>query len=164
MKASSKYLPRGVRKVILRGDGEFIRWESIAACEKNGYEYIFGNKCCKPPYPEDKWYRHGAYEYNEVMYQPIGWGKPCRFVEMRIPKEQHGDLQVTLFEADKYVYREFVTNRKGKPHKVIEEYDGRAAIETCIGEAQRAGLLAIPSKAFASNRVFFQMVMLAYNL
>jgi hypothetical protein len=161
---SKQYLPVCVRKVIVRGDGEFISWESIAACESNGYGYIFGNKRCTPPYPEKKWYRHGIYEYNEVTYQPMGWDGRRRFVVMRIPKELRGDRQLNLFDGDDYVYRDFVTSRTGKPHKVIEEYDGRADIENCIGEAQRAGLLAIPSKSFASNRVFFQMVMLAYNL
>jgi hypothetical protein len=161
---SKQYLPKGVRKVILRGDGEFISWDSVDASEENGYEHIFGNKRCTPPYPKNKWYRHGTYEYNEVVYQPIGWERPSRFVVMRIPKELLGDRQLNIFEDDNYVYRDFSTNRKGKPHKVIEEYDGRADIENCIGEAQRAGLLAIPSKSFASNRVFFQMVMFAYNL
>ena len=161
---SKRYLPNGVSRIIVRGDGEFISWESVAACEDNGYEYVFGNKRCTPPYPDKKWYRYGMYEYNETTYQPMGWEKPCRFVVMRIPKEQLGDRQLNVFENENYVYRDFSTNRKGKPHKVIEDYDGRADIENCIGEAQRAGILAIPSKSFASNRVFFQMVMLAYNL
>jgi hypothetical protein len=164
IRESKQYLPGTVQKVIMRGDGEFISWESIAACEENGYGYIFGNKRCTPEYPEEKWYRYGKYEYNEVTYQPIGWEKPCRFVVMRILKEHTGERQLSVFENDNYVYRDFVTDRKGKPHKVIEEYDGRADVENCIGEAQRAGLLAIPSKSFASNRVFFQMVMLAYNM
>ena len=47
---------------------------------------------------------------------------------------------------------------------MIEDYDGRARIEPCIGEAQRAGLLAIPSKRFCVNQLFFQIVMMAYNL
>jgi hypothetical protein len=161
---SKQYLPQGVEKVIMRGDGEFISWEAIAACNENGYEYIFANKRCAPPYPQNGWYRHREYEYNEVMYQPAGWEKPCRFVVMRIPKEQIGERQLNAFDNENYVYRAFVTDRLGKPHKVIQDYDGRADVENCIGEAQRAGLLAIPTKSFASNRAFFQMVMLAYNL
>lgn len=161
---SAQYLPSSVDKVIMRGDGEFISWEAIVACEMNGYDYIFGNKRCTPAFSEKEWYWSEKYEYNESMYQPMGWEKPCRFVVMRIRKEQIGDRQLTLFEDDCYAYRAFVTNRKGRPHKVIAEYDGRADVENCIGEAQRAGILAIPSKSFASNRVFFQMVMLAYNL
>jgi hypothetical protein len=40
----------------------------------------------------------------------------------------------------------------------------RAAVEPLIGEAQREGVLAIPSKKFAAHHAFFQIVMLAYNL
>jgi hypothetical protein len=47
---------------------------------------------------------------------------------------------------------------------VISEYDLRADVENLIGESQREGLLAIPSKRFQSNMAFFQIVMLAYNL
>ena len=94
----------------------------------------------------------------------MGWEMPCRFVVMRILQEQMGERQLNIFEGDNYAYRIFATSRTGKPHKIIKEYDGRADVENCIGEAQRAGLLAIPSRSFASNRVFFQMVMMAYNL
>ena len=42
--------------------------------------------------------------------------------------------------------------------------DKRAAAENLIGEAQREGVLAIPSNNFQANHAFFQFVMLAYNL
>ena len=47
---------------------------------------------------------------------------------------------------------------------MIRRYDKRADAENSVGEAQREGLLAIPSKKFESNESFFQLVMLAYNL
>jgi hypothetical protein len=149
---------------MVRGDGEFISWESVCACEKQGFEYIFGNRRCAPPFPENRWYQYKDYEYNECMYQPTGWEKPCRFVVMRIKKEQKGERQLPLFEEDLYVYRVFVTNLSGKPHNVIAEYDKRADVENLVGEAQREGILAIPSKKFQSNHAYFQIVMLAYNL
>lgn len=37
-------------------------------------------------------------------------------------------------------------------------------MENLIGEAQREGVLAIPSKRFHAHHAFFQIVMLAYNL
>ena len=46
---SKQYLPKGVRRVILRSDGKFISWESVDASEINGYEHIFGSKRCNPP-------------------------------------------------------------------------------------------------------------------
>jgi hypothetical protein len=113
---------------------------------------------------EDQWYTHGDAQYKECLYQPVGWEKPCRFVAMRIRKRSQDDLQPLLIEAEAYTYRVFATNLRGKPHAVIAEYDKRADVENCIGEAQREGILAIPSKRFQNNHAYFQLVLLAYNL
>ncbi len=157
-------LPDCVKYVHVRGDGEFIGKESILACVDAGFTFTFGNKVCAPAYPEHDWYRHGEYEYNEAWYQPQGWNQPYRFVAMRIRKDQLGDRQLKLLESENYVLREFVTNERGRPHIVIDDYDKRADVENLIAESQKEGLLAIPSKRFQTNYAFFQLVMLAYNL
>ena len=159
-----KQLPDCVKEIRVRGDGEFIGWESIKACLDEGFVFTFGNKRCAPPFSEDGWYRHGEYEYNECDYQPMGWEQPFRFVVMRIREDQRGDRQLKLLESENYLYRVFVTNAKGRPHHVIDDYDQRADVENLIGEAQREGVLAIPSKRFHAHHAFFQIVMLAYNL
>jgi len=159
-----RLLPACVQQVTVCGDGEFIGGESVEACQDEGFTFIFGNKRCAPPFPKRGWYRHGGHDYNECEYQPQGWAKPCRFVVMRIREEQRGERQLKLLESEEYVYRVFVTNAKGRPHRVIAAYDQRAAVEPLIGEAQREGVLAIPSKQFAAHHAFFQIVMLAYNL
>jgi Transposase DDE domain group 1 len=157
-------LPSYVTAVRVHGDGEFIGWESVEACLAEKFEFTFGNKRCAPAFPDAGWYRHGAYEYNEAVYQPQDWAVSCRFVVMRIPKDQAGDRQLPLLEGEQYLYRVFVTNVPGRPHTVIADYDQRAAVEPLIGEAQREGVLAIPSKRFQAHHAFFQVVMLAYNL
>jgi hypothetical protein len=157
-----KLLPACVHEVRVHGDGEFIGWESVKACVDERFQFTFGNKRCAPAFPEAGWYRHGAHEYNECVYQPQGWDEPGRFVAMRIRQDQVGDRQLKLLEN--YVYRVFVTNAPGRPHAVIEEYDQRADAENLIGEAQREGVLAVPSKHFQTHHAFFQVVMLAYNL
>jgi hypothetical protein len=159
-----RLLPACVQKVLVRGDGEMIGWESVEACEKEGFSFIFGNKRCNPPFTKEGWYRHGEHEYNECVYQPIGWEQPVRFVAMRIQDKKAQEKQLTLPEIDGYVHRVFATNCSEKAHKVVEEYDLRADVENLIGEAQREGLLAIPSKSFQSHHAFFQIVMLSYNL
>jgi len=159
-----KLLPECVRQVRVRGDGEFIGWESVQACLNEGFTFTFGNKRCNPPFAEDDWYRHGEHEYNECFYKPIGWELPCRFVVMRIRKDQIGDRQLKLLDSENYVYRVFATNDSRRAHRVIEDYDQRADAENLIGEAQREGVLAIPSKSFQAHHAFFQLVMLAYNL
>jgi hypothetical protein len=159
-----KQLPDCVREVHVRGDGEFIGWDSVQACLDEGFFFTFGNKRCDPPLPDDGWYRHGEHEYNECVYQPLVWEQPCRFVVMRIREDQRGDRQLKLLESENYLYRLFATNEKGRPHRVIGDYDQRADAENLIGEAQREGVLAIPSKRFQAHHAFFQIVMLAYNL
>ena len=165
-----KYLPGCVKEVILRGDGEFISWESVEAAFDEGYWFIFGNKGCNPPFESSGWYkvRKGdVVEYNECIYQPMGWGRACRFVAMRIPNEHplEGEpVQLTLLEDSEYKYRIFVTNLSKSAHKVIWEYDKRADAENLIGEAKREGLASIPSSKFANNYAYFQIVMLSYNI
>jgi G:T-mismatch repair DNA endonuclease (very short patch repair protein) len=170
IRSFKKYLPGCVRRVLLRGDGEFISWEAVKAAKEEGYDFIFGNKACNPPFEASRWYKAAkkdAIEYNEVMYQPMGWDYACRFVAMRIPKDEGSkgeQIQLELLEDERYKYRIFVTSLRGKPHAVIEEYDKRADCENLIGEAKREGLEAIPSAKFASNYAYFQLVMLAYNI
>ena len=164
-----KYLPGCVKQVILRGDGEFISWESVKAAREEGFHYIFGNKVCAPTFEPAGWYqarKKEVAEYNEVLYQSAGWGEACRFVCMRIRKEapSEGDTQLELLEDANYTYRTFVTDLTAAAHTVIEEYDQRADCENLIGEAKREGLEAIPSRKFGNNYAYFQIVMLAYNI
>ncbi|HEA67715.1 MAG TPA: hypothetical protein ENI07_12955, partial [Desulfobacterales bacterium] len=44
------HIPGCVQEVLLRADGEFLSWESVDALLKAGYEFIIGNKGCKPPF------------------------------------------------------------------------------------------------------------------
>lgn len=157
-------LPESVRNVLILADGEMMGWEVVKASEEEGFFYILANRSCAPSFPASTWYRHGAYEYNECIYQPQGWLEPRRFVVMRIRRDQLGDRQLKLFETDQYAYRVFVTNLKKAAHKVITRYDQRAEVENLIKEAQHEGILAVPSKNFHANHAFFQTVMLAYNI
>ena len=165
-----KYLPGCVTQVILRADGEFISWESVKASFAEGYQFIFANKVCHPTFDALKWYKAkpgDRIEYNECEYQPMGWDRACRFVVMRIPKEEpagKGPVQIELLEDAGYKYRIFVTNLTKRSDLVITEYDKRADAENLVGEAKREGLAAIPSRKFGNNYAYFQIVMLCYNL
>lgn len=165
------HLPGCVQKVLLRADGEFLSWQSVQACMAAGFQFIIANKGCDPPFDPNAWYRpwkRKDIEYNSCTYKPIGWGVECRFVAMRIPKEQKQAskqaVQCELFEDDRYTYRIFCTDLIGKAHHVIAQYDKRADVENLVGEAKREGLDAIPSAKFKNNYAFFQIVMLAYNI
>jgi len=165
------YLPGCVQDVLLRADGEFLSWQSVEAALESGFKFIIANKGCNPLFDPEQWYRpwkRKQTEYNSCTYQPGGWGQGCRFVAMRIPKEQKQPSkqpqQCMLFKDDKYTYRIFCTNLAGKAHHVIAEYDKRADVENLVGEAKREGLDVIPSAKFKNNYAFFQIVMLAYNI
>ncbi len=159
-----EYLPPCVQKVIVKGDAEFIGGQTIQACIECGFDFIFGNKRCTPVFESEDWYRWGDYDYNDSMYQPSGWHAQCRFVAMRIRKDQMGDRQLEMFPDNDYSYRIFATNISWKAHGVIKRYDKRASVESLIKEAQNEGILAIPSRRFLRNHVFFQIVMFAYNI
>lgn len=146
-----------------RGDGEFIGWDSVDACLDEGCFFTVGNKRCDPPFPEDGWHRHGDDEYHECLYQPVGWERPCRFVVMRIRADQRGARQLKLLEAENDLYRVFVTNANSRPHRVIDD-DQRTDAEHLIGDAQREGVLAMPSKRVQAHHAFPQIVMPAYTL
>jgi len=51
------HLPGCVQQVLLRADGEFLSWESVAAAIEAGFEFIIANKECKPPFDSKGWYR-----------------------------------------------------------------------------------------------------------
>ena len=165
-------LPGCVRQVLLRADGEFLSWDSIQAAIRCGFEFIIANKGCTVPFDPNTWYRpwkRKDIEYNSCVYQPTGWTVPCRFVVMRIPKEEKPSasnqaMQCQLFEEDNYTYRVFCTNLAGPAHEVVTQYDKRADVENLVGEAKREGLEAIPSAKFKNNYAYFQVVMLAYNI
>jgi hypothetical protein len=165
-----RYIPGCVKNVILRGDSELMCGESVKAAKEEGYNFIFGNKGCKPSFDESKWHnvrRGDGIEYNDCIYQPSSFEEACRFVAMRIPKDEsvNGDpVQLALIEEVKFKYRIFATDLPGKAHKIIKEYDKRADCENLIGESSREGLSAIPSGKFSSNYAYFQIVMLSYNI
>jgi hypothetical protein len=165
------HLPGCVQEVLLRADGEFLSWQSVQAAMQAGFDFIIANRGCTPVFDSDQWYRpfkRKQLEYNSCIYQPGRWGQPCRFVVMRILKEQkhpsNQPQQCVLFEDDKYTYRIFCTSLAGAAHKVIAKYDKRADVENLVGEAKREGLDMIPSAKFKNNYAFFQIVMLAYNI
>ncbi len=161
-------LPSSVHKVTVRADSEFYCWEAVDNCRAQGLDFIIAVKKTRPEFDKKAWYSAGKsdIQYNVALEQPAGWKTPCRFVAMRIRKDSSApeNQQQEMFEDDLYKYRIFVTSREADPHRVIAEYDDRAAAEQLIGEAQRECLVAVPSKQFARNRAFFQLAMFGYNL
>ena len=104
IRTTAKHLPECV-KVLLRADGEFFSWESVHAAIEQGFEFIIANNRAKPPFDSSGWYKpwkRKPYQYNSCVYQPMGWEEKCRFVAMRIPKQETLSSQEELFEEDRY--------------------------------------------------------------
>ena len=106
----------------------------------------------------------------EFRYQPEGWGQAHRFIALRYrkktkPSPEQKPEQYQLFDTPEYSYRVFVTNIKDTIGSLVWFYNQRGGAENLIKEANNdAGLAAHPSGRWALNCIYFQLVMLAYNL
>ena len=84
-----KLIPGCVRQITIRADAEFYSWAAVNACLRRGYDFIISVKRTHPPFAPTGWYRVGRdkdIQYNDCLFQPIGWEMDCRFVAQRIPK------------------------------------------------------------------------------
>jgi hypothetical protein len=71
----------------------------------------------------------------------------------------------SLFTMGRYQYRGWVTNLDLSAPGVQHFYDGRAIIEVRIRELRQDFAFAnIPTRAFAANALYLEIVRLAYNL
>ena len=71
----------------------------------------------------------------------------------------------TLFTLERYAYRAWLTNLPLTPAGVWHFYDGRAGMEPRIGELrEHFALRKIPTRAFAANALYLEVIRLAYNL
>jgi len=168
-------LPACVRRKRGRVDSGFYCWDAVQVYEKHECEFLISAKKTARLVEQleaAKWEaspRTDADEQSEFLYQPEGWEKPYRFLALRYrkkPKAQEPGqpVQYQLFDTPQYVYRAFVTNRKGAISTLIAFYDERGSAENLIKEANNdTGLTAHPYHRFEMNRAHFQLVMLAYN-
>jgi hypothetical protein len=70
-----------------------------------------------------------------------------------------------LFTLERYLYRAWFTSLPLTPAGVWHFYDGRAGMETRIRELREDfALRKIPTRAFAANALYLEVVRLAYNL
>ncbi len=87
-----------------------------------------------------------------------------RCVVARRPVEET-DPEPTLFTLARYLYRAWITNLDLTPAGVWHFYDGRAGMEPRIRELREDfSLRKIPTRAFAANALYLEVVRLAYNL
>jgi hypothetical protein len=154
--------------VISRMDSGFYCGEAVDKHEEHCIHFILAVKkqaSIQQEIAKVRWQKTKISDgIAEFWYQPSGWKKPYRYIVTRYRKTEE-EIQTDMFEDTSYKYRVFVTDLKGKAHKVVSEYDGRAVIESLIEESKNQVAFAkIPGKSFDANSIFLQLVMLAFNL
>src|SRR5947208_3804196 len=105
-----------------------------------------------------------SWEIAEFEHHPHGWphGRRCIVARKRI---EETDPEPTLFTLERYAYRVWHTNLPLTPAGVWHFYDGRAGMEPRIRELREDyALRKIPTRAFAANALYLEVVRLAYNL
>jgi len=107
---------------------------------------------------------NARWEIAECEHRPSDWkaGRRCIVTRRRI---EESEPEPTLFTLERYLYRAWVSNSTLSPPGVWRFYEGRAAMEPRIRELREDfGLRRIPTRAFAANALYLEVVRLAYNL
>jgi hypothetical protein len=104
------------------------------------------------------------WELAQFEHDPGDWPQGRRCVVARRPLEET-DPQPTLFTLERYLYRTWFTNLPLTPAGVWHFYDGRAGMEPRIRELREDfAIKRVPSRAFAANALYLEVIRLAYNL
>src|SRR5712691_5021142 len=100
----------------------------------------------------------------EFEHRPHKWPHARRCIVARRRMEET-DPEPTLFTLERYAYRAWHTNLPLTPAGVWHCYDGRAEMERRIREIREDfALRKIPTRAFAANALYLEVIRLAYNL
>ena len=106
----------------------------------------------------DRW------EIAECEHRPSDWRQTRRCVVARRPIEE-AEPEPTLFTLERYLHRAWITNLSLTPAGVWHFYEGRAGMEPRIREVREDyAFRNIPTRAFAANALYLEVVRLAYNL
>lgn len=104
------------------------------------------------------------WEIAEGEHRPADWPQARRCIVARRLIEET-EPEPTLFTLERYLYRAWLTNLSLSPEGVWHFYDGRAGMEPRIGELREDfALRKIPTRAFAANALYLEVVRMAYNL
>jgi len=107
---------------------------------------------------------NARWQIAELEHHPSDWPSARRCVVARRRIEET-DPEPTLFTLDRYLYRAWITNLPLNPAGVWWFYEGRAGMEPRIRELREDfALRKIPTRAFAANALYLEVVRLAYNL
>jgi len=158
----------GVRELRARADSGFCYQPVLATLEEFRAQYAVVARVYAPlknllrglsyHRVDTRW------QMAELEHRFHEWPRSRRFVVARRLIEDE-DKDTTLFAMGRYVYRVWVTNADLTPVGVWRFYDDRATIEVRIRELLNDFAVAnIPTRVFAANALYLEIVRLAYNL
>src|SRR5436309_9567677 len=104
------------------------------------------------------------WEIAEFEHHVHGWPHARRCIVAR-KRIEETDPEPTLFTLERYAYRAWHTNLPMTLAGVWHFYDGRAGMERRIREIREDyALTKIPTRAFAANALYLEVIRFAYNL
>ena len=104
------------------------------------------------------------WEIAEFEHHPHDWSQARRCIVAR-KRIEETDPEPTLFTLERYAYRAWHTDLPLTPTGVWHFYDGRAGMERRIREIREDyALPKIPTRAFAANALYLEVIRFAYNL
>ncbi len=161
-------LPAHIRELRVRADAGFYNDAFLSELEHREARYAVVAKVYAPLkrlLPGIAYHRvNPAWEMGECWHGARPWFEPRRHVVARRLIES-SDATPTLFTMGRYQYRCWVTNLDLSPAGVWHFYDSRAAMEVRIRELrQDFALTRIPTRRFAANALYLEIIRLAYNL
>lgn len=161
-------VPADIREVRVRADAGFGFHPVLAMLEQRPAQYAVVARLTsafKRVLGGLRYQRLNAcWEITEFEHRLTGWPCARRCVVAR-RKIEESEPEPTLFALDRYLYRAWFTNLALTPAGVWNFYEGRAGMERRIRELREDyALRKIPTRAFAANALYLEVVRLAYNL
>lgn len=161
-------IPADIREVRARADAGFGFDPVLAMLEQRPAQYAVVARlttALKRILGSLHYQRLNArWEIGEFEHRLGGWqcARRCVVARRRIDETEP---EPTLFTLDRHLYRAWFTNLELTPAGVWNFYEGRAGMEPRIRELREDfALRKIPTRAFAANALYLEIVRLAYNL
>jgi hypothetical protein len=161
-------MPSGIRELRVRADAGFGYGPVLEMLEQFPAQYAVVARLTAPlkralgglHYER----LNPRWEIAECEHRTSERAPTRRCIVGRRPIEET-DPEPTLFTLARYAYRAWLTNLPLTPAGVWHFYDGRAGMEPRIRELREDfAMRKIPTRAFAANALYLEVVRLGYNL
>lgn len=161
-------IPSDIREVRVRADAGFGYRPVLDMLEARPAQYAVVARMTAPIKRALGGLRYQRlnprWEIAEFEQQASDWPQARRGVVARRLIEET-EPEPTLFTLERYLYRAWFTNLPLMPAGVWHFYEGRAGMEPRIRELREDfALRKIPTRAWAANALYLEVVRLAYNL